>query len=131
MSTTEESVPLPSITERIQVRAREVKTAATRALHAGLRSVGMHDPERGPADYDTFTDERRFYQRLLRERGGTSNNGDSEGNWKTIALYVLGFLQALILAFVGFMYQTLSQTHDDVTTIKCQLNPQCRVVVNK
>ena len=92
----------------------------------------MGDPERGPADYDSFADERRFYQRLLRERSGApQNNGDGESNWKTIALYVLGFLQALILLIVGYMYSTISQTHDDVIQIKCKLDPQCRIVMPK
>jgi len=93
MSATEESVQIPSITERIQVRAREVKEAATRALQSGLRSVGMGSPDRGPADYDAFADERRFYQRLLREGTGSRNNGDGGSNtWQKWLVTLCGGL---------------------------------------
>jgi hypothetical protein len=123
MSATEESVPIPSITERIQVRAREVKEAATRALQSGLRSVGMGSPDRGPADYDAFADERRFYQRLLREGTGSRNNGDGGSNtWQKWLVTLCGGLALMGVGGGIVMYGKLSAIEANQVSQQRQLD---------
>lgn len=82
--------------------------------------------ERGPdPDFAEASSTDRVLIELLREiRRPSYSNGGDESNWKTIALFVMGFLQALILAFMAYIYSTTSQTHDDVIRIKCRLDPQ-------
>jgi len=86
------------------------------------RALGMASlPDQGPVDYAKDDFERGV---RVGRAFNPPNNGDADSNWKTIALFVMGFLQALILAFMGYIYSTTSQTHDDVIRIKCRLDPQ-------
>lgn len=53
------------------------------------------DDEPTQLDYDRFADERRFYQRLLREgRGGNNGDGEDGGNRRLLG-WILGILSAL------------------------------------
>jgi len=106
------------------------------ALKGMIEGMLASRPERGP-DPD-FSDNEREMRDLIFEavrfgaqqgKGGPGSvNGDS--NWKTIALWALGVLQALTLIVIGNFYTTFQQTHDDVVQIKCKLDPQCRIVVS-
>lgn len=124
MSTTEESIPLPGITERIQLRARDMKYAALRGMRRAMQSI-RPDPE--PLDYDHFADERRFYQQLLREQRhgghGSVNNGASKIMWILIAGLV-----TLNISAIGWFATSLISLREDVAVIKCQLAPTCQKV---
>lgn len=100
----------------------------TRVLEKARMAMGR--PDRGPdPDVEVRDDDEihrlaSIIERLAQRPSSNYSNGTDESNWKTIALFVMGFLQALILAFMGYIYSTTSQTHDDVIRIKCRLDPQ-------
>jgi hypothetical protein len=112
--------------EQIRLKASEVSEAAMRAVKAAMHSVGLHDPDRGPTDYDSFADERRFYQRLIRERT-SSGHGSVNGNGSSRVLTILVALNtALLIGIGGWLLVTVSQHDKDIAVIKCQLDQQCR-----
>lgn len=55
------------------------------------------DQEPDPLDYDHFADERRLYQRLLRERNSGGGPGSVNNSWQP---WILGIVGALIVASV-------------------------------
>lgn len=111
------------------VEALDVVTRFTVRMRA-LADRGP-DPD-SPADFHERLNaiERQLERARYAPQQHFSNGGAEESNWKTIALYVMGILQVVIIAFLSNMYSTQTQTHDDVVTIKCKLDPTCRVVVS-
>jgi hypothetical protein len=100
-----------------------------------MKSIRGHDPDAA------YEQENAAYERGRRagRREATTNNngGGEESNWKTIALWALGALQGICIVIMSYIYGSLndlrlsqSQTHDDVTQIKCKLDPACRIVVS-
>ena len=78
MTTGESAAPGCETTITVGRKLFRLDGMVDRLLEKARMAMGMSAPERGPADYDAFADERRFYQALLRERnGGSRNNGDS------------------------------------------------------
>jgi hypothetical protein len=66
----------------------------------------------------------------LLEQASRRGNGNVNGSsWKAIAI-VLGVLSALLMTWLAWFSNTVIDTRQDVAVIKCQLNPNCRVVVN-
>jgi hypothetical protein len=109
------------------------------AAHAALEAVSRLTQRMSAVSADGVPEgdyrERldRVERALERERYAAppryDNGGADEGQWKTVALIALGLLQTITIAYIGYIHSTVMQTHDDVVTIKCKLDPQCRVVV--
>jgi len=120
---------LRHVIETTEKHARDVIAQAQALI---MRAVGRGPDPDAVTDYGDLQARLNELERQVERRQPPTyySNGNEESNWKTIALYVMGFLQAAILAIMGYMYNTMAATHDDVTTIKCQLNPQCRVVLS-
>lgn len=127
--------------ERIRVavvrKSQEVMEAASRAVDIAMRALNARGPDPDAPVYPRSRDSDRILEGLvaelveLRRRPGNFGgvSGD-DGNWKTIAMFVLGILQVVILGFLSYLHTTVVQTHEDVTVIKCKLDPQCRIVVS-
>ena len=86
--------------------------------------MAMGQPDQGPADYDEFADERRFYQRMLRERGG-NGPGSISGASRTLTTLV-ALNTALLVGIGGWLLVTVSQHDKDIAVMKCQIDAQCR-----
>lgn len=113
---------------------QSIKDAAHAALEAVSRltqRMSAVPAEAAPEDFHVRLD--RVERALERERYAAppryDNGGADEGHWKTVALIMLGLLQTITIAYIGYIHSTVMQTHDDVVTIKCKLDPQCRIVV--
>lgn len=85
--------------------------------------MAMGRPDGGPVDYDEFADERRFYQRMLRERG--SGPGSINSSSRTLTVLV-ALNTALLVGIGGWLLVTVSQHDKDIAVIKCQIDSQCR-----
>ncbi len=133
MSTNESEFPWN--TNRINEQPSKGRIRA--AIDSTLKTIGMRgtDPD---AVYEGGQEDA--YERGLRagrRMMAQYRNGDGEGNWKTLALWALGALQGICIIILGYVYGSLSDlrlaqnlTHDDVTQIKCKLDPACRIVVS-
>lgn len=126
--------------------AREVGNLETKLREHIVSTMKEHVPDRQPKDYD---ENERDLKSMLFEAARLGslmgkreyNNGDGDEdkqNWKAVALWALSALQAIGLIVLGFVWSNVTelrtsqaQTHDDVTQIKCKLDPQCRIVVTK
>jgi len=98
-----------------------------------MRALADRDVDHdSPADFHERLNhvERQLERSRYAAPQHFNNGGSDESNWKTIALFVMGSLQVIIVAFLGYIHTTVTQTHDDVVMMKCKLDPQCRVVVS-
>jgi hypothetical protein len=105
--------------EQIRLKAAEVSQAAMRAVKAAMQSMGMRDPERGPADYDDFADERRFYQRLLRERNGGHGSVTGGGNTNK---WILGIVGVLIAGGIFGLTSALFTMTDRISKVETKVD---------
>lgn len=103
-----------------------------RLLEKARMAMGMSDPERGPADYDAFADERRFYQALLRERnGGSRNNGDGGSTaWQKWLVTLCGGLALMGVGGGIVMYGKLSAIEANQVSQQRQLDQLAGTVAN-
>ena len=123
--------PVCETTIEVGRKAFRLDGVLDRLLAKARAALEARAQDRGPDPDVNLEDEERilvpvrvFEQAMKRPPPSYSNGSPEESNWKTIALLVLSFLQVVVLAIMGWLCSTTSQTHDDVIRIKCRLDPQ-------
>jgi hypothetical protein len=102
-------------------------------VHASMEKLWKAMANRGP---DPDADLIRYHtsvpidvvKDLMAEARRHGNGSVNGGNWKAIAI-VLAVINAILLSMMAWFANTVIDTRQDVAVLKCEVNPNCRVVV--